>query len=50
MTSALVYATAVCLLVGVLADALLLSRWFSGPVGAILGALVGFVVGWRSKT
>jgi len=50
MTGALVYATAVCLSVGVLADVLLLSRWFSVPVGAILGALVGFVVGWRSET
>jgi hypothetical protein len=50
MTSTLVYAVAVCLSVGVLVDALLLSRWFPVPVGAILAALVGFVLGGRSET
>lgn len=51
MTNALVYTVAMGLSVGVLADVVLLSRWCSPvPVGAILGALVGFVLGWRSET
>lgn len=47
MTSALAYAVAVCLSVGVLADAVLLSRWLSVPVGPSWG--LGGLCGWVAE-
>ena len=50
MTSGMLWAVVICLSVGALADAVVFSRWCpSLPVGAILGILVGLVIGWRSE-
>lgn len=50
VTSGMLWAVVICLSVGALADALLFSRWCPLlPVGAILGILVGLVIGWWSE-
>jgi len=50
MTSGMLWAVVICLSVGALVDAVVFSRWCpSLPVGAILGILVGLVIGWRSE-